>query len=296
MTQGYLQLKLAAGLFVGLLLSLSAVPTAHAAERESITLSPVSKHYQLKAGETIVDELTIINDGDTAYEFTVYAQPYSVSSENYDPDFVNDRDNTDAYKWIKAEKSRYRLAAGESIKVKYTITVPSGARPGGHFGAIFAETQPAETAGANSVARKKRVGAIVYATVDGRYRTGGSLRDISIPRLQLKTPLLTETRVENTGNTNFETDLKLTVADLFGNVKYTDTKAYQVLPETTRKMSLVWVQAPTFGLFKVSVSAKFLDENVTKEGYVLLAPLGAQLAVVGVLFAAIVYFVHKRRK
>lgn len=295
MTQGYIQLKLAAGLFLGLLLSISGTSTAYAAERESITLSPVSKHYQLKAGETIVDELTIINDGDTSYEFTVYAQPYSVSGEDYDPDFVTDRDNTDVHKWIKAEKARYRLAAGESIKVKYTIAVPSGARPGGHFGAIFAETQPAETVGSNSVARKKRVGTIVYATVDGQYRTGGLLRGISIPRLQLKTPLVTEARIENTGNTNFESELKLKVTDVFGGVKYADTKAYQVLPETTRKMSLVWANAPSFGLFKVSMTAKFLDENVTKDGYVLVAPLGAHLTVAIVLFAGVVYLVKRRR-
>lgn len=295
MTGGYVKPKLAAGLFVGLLLSLSGFPTAHAAERESITLSPVSKHYQLKAGETFVDELTIINDGDTTYDFTVYAQPYSVNGENYDPDFVNDRENTDVHKWIKPEKPQYRLMPGESIKVRYTIAVPSGARPGGHFGALFAETQPAGTAEGNSVARKKRVGTIIYATVEGQYRIGGLLKGISIPRLQLKTPLVTEARVANTGNTNFKTDLSVAVADLFGNVKYTDTKAYQVLPETTRKMSLEWAKAPSFGLFKVSVTTKFLDEKVTKEGYVLVAPLGTYLAVAVVLLAGVVYLVKRRR-
>ena len=258
--------------------------TVHAAARESITLSPVSKHYQLKAGESIADELTIINDGDTTYDFTVYAQPYSVSGEDYQPDFFNERENTDIYKWVRPEKTQYRLAPGETIKVRYTLAVPSGARPGGHYGAIFAETQPAGSAEGNSVARKKRVGTILYATIEGQYRTGGSLKGISIPRLQLKTPLVTETRVENTGNTNFKVDLKLKVTDLFGGVKYIDTKAYEVLPETTRKMSLAWANAPSFGLFKVSVTTKFLDENVTKDGYVLVAPLGAYLAVVVALF------------
>ena len=280
---------------MGLLLSIAALPTAHAADRESITLSPVSKQYQLKAGETSSDELTIINDGDTAYEFTVYAQPYSVSDEGYEPDFFNERDNTDIYKWIKPEKSSYRLAAGESIKVRYTIKVPRGARPGGHYGVIFAETQPTGTAEGNSVARKKRVGAIVYATVEGQYRTGGALKSVSIPGFQLKTPLIAEARVENTGNTNFKVDMGLKVTDLFGGVKYTENKDYQVLPETTRKMPLSWVNAPSFGLYKVAVSTKFLDENVTKEGYVLVAPLEAYLAVVIALFAGTIYFVQKRR-
>lgn len=277
------------------MLSISGLSVAHAAERESITLSPVSKQYQLKAGETRSDELTIINDGETTYEFTVYAQPYSVSNEEYDPDFFNERDNTDVYKWIKPERTRYRLAAGETTKVSFTVTVPEGARPGGHYGAIFAETQPAGSAEGNSVARKKRVGTIIYATIEGKYRIGGALQEVSIPTLQLKTPLVTETRVKNTGNTDFKADLSLTVADLFGGVKYAETKAYQVLPETTRKMTMKWSNAPTFGLFKVSVSTKFLDENTTKDSYVLMAPLGAYLATVVVLFIGIIFFVQRRR-
>lgn len=294
MVISYTKLKLASGLFAGLMLSISGYSVAYGAERESITLSPVSKRYELKAGEVRSDELTIINDGETRYDFTVYAQPYSVTNENYDPDFFNERDNTDIYKWIRPEKNRYTLAAGESITVTYTITVPTGARPGGHYGAVFAETQPAGDTRGNSVARKKRVGTIIYATVEGQYRTGGALKDISIPRFQLKSPLQTNTRVQNTGNTDFATDLALSVTDMFGSVKFAESKSYQVLPETTRKMTMQWANAPSFGLFKVSVTTKYMDEQTTKVGYTLMAPLGAYLVVILTLFAAIIFFVQKR--
>jgi len=51
------------------------------ATEESMTLTPVDKHYALNAGETKTDSFEIINSGKADYTFLAYARPYSPNGE-----------------------------------------------------------------------------------------------------------------------------------------------------------------------------------------------------------------------
>lgn len=290
---------LTAGLISGLLLSMAITAQTHAATagsgEESITLSPTSKQYQLDPGSTRSDKFTIINDGDTDYEFKVFAQPYSVNGEEYEPDFYTVRENTDLEKWVKFQKDTYFLRAGQSVEIPFSVVVPADAIPGGHYGAIFAETQPSQQTSGTSIQRKSRVGSLIYATVNGNFETGGSFEGIRTPLMQFKAPVKSEVTVRNTGDTDFGVTTVFAVEDIFGNRKLTESKEYRVLPKTKRTIQLQWDKAPSFGLFKVTTSAKFIDQETTKSTYVLMAPFGFYLAFVLLFFIAIIFFVQKKR-
>jgi hypothetical protein len=283
---------------MGFFAILSIAPLAWAAEAttlESITLSPVAKRYELKAGDTKTDELTVVNDGREAYDFIAYAKPYSVSNENYNPDFNTEATNSDAYRWVKFDKPKYRLDAGASTTVRYTLTVPADAAPGGHYGVLFVETQPKPIVGeGNAVARKKRVGAILYATVDGTYRTGGKQESFNLPFLQLSPPLTATLKTSNDGNTDFIDSVTFRVSDLFGSLKYEEKKDFPILPQTARKMTLEWKEATTFGLYKVDVSSKFLDQRHDTSGFVLIVPAWALGVLVVLLVGGVAYLIVRR--
>lgn len=286
---------------MGLLLSMGATQLAAAATtqmqatNESITLSPVSQHYKLDAGQSVSDELTIINDGDVGYTFSLYASPYSVNDENYEPDFSSERKNTDVDNWVEFDKDSYYIQAGQTLKVGYTITVPKNASPGGHYGVLFAETEATKLTGGTGVERKKRVGAIIYATVNGTYESGGKLVNLTVPALQFGPPLFSELTVQNTGNSDFATVMSFVVRDAFGAKKYESSKDYQILPDSSRKIRAEWPQAAEFGLYKVTASAQFLDQDAAKTSYVLVAPVWIYLIGVIGLLAVVIYFIQKRR-
>jgi hypothetical protein len=265
-------------------------------KRESITLSPVSRHYTFDAGTTKKDTMTIVNDGEVAYSFTVYASPYSVTGEQYEPDFFTTKTTTDLKSWVSFAQKTYSLKPGATVEVPYTITVPEDATPGGHYAVIFAETQPSDQKkDVNSVERKKRVGMLLYTTVNGTFETGGTFNGIHTSGLQFKPPLRSELNLENTGSSDFAVDTVFAVSDIFGKRKYTETKTYQMLPKTKRKVQLAWDKSPGFGLYQVTVSAKFLDKQTSNTSYVLMAPIAFYMIfVIGVL-VAVIYFVQKRR-
>lgn len=276
----------------------SPVFAQSAVQNESITMSPTSRKYTVDAGKTVEDKLTIVNDGKTDYDFLIYARPYSIQDNNYsNPNFTLTPTNADLYAWVQFPQTKFHAKAGETIEIKYSVRVPAGAAPGGHYGVIFAETQPGNTENTgNSVVRKKRVGAIVYATVNGEYRNTGQAAGGSIPFWQVQPPLHTTVAVKNTGNTDFADETRLTVKDIFGNVKYDVAKSYQVLPDTTRSINLDWDRASWFGFYKVETQQKFLDKTVKNEGYVLLMPRYMPIALLAVLIIGGLYAYRGRRK
>ncbi len=265
---------------------------------ESITLSPTNRKYTIDAGKTINDKMTIVNDGATAYDFTVYARPYSVKDNRYDqPNFTDSTPTADLYKWVRTAQSKYRLEPNASVEVDFSITVPQNAAPGGHYGAIFAEVQPSEQGqSGNQVLRKKRVGMIIYATVNGDVKLAGEAVGSDIPFWQLQPPLRTSVQARNDGNTHFADEVKLTVRDVFGNIKYRAVGEYQVLPNTTRTIAMEWKDASWLGLYKVQVEQKILDKPTSSDGYVLIVPRFIPFVLIIIVVVWGLYAVLRKRK
>jgi len=276
----------------------SQISAADPEVRESITLSPTSVRVQLNPGESNSGELTVINDGETNYDFVVYTRPYSVADSQYTPDFTSYRSNTDAYAWVRFDKVRYHLNPGESTKVPYTVQAPVKASPGGHYGVIFVETQPAaDSSGGSSISRKKRVGALLYVTVKGEYNMKGSVVGVDVSPLQFRRPLVATLSVKNEGNSDFMTAVTYRVSDVFGNVKYESQKEYPIMPDTTRTIVLEWADSPWFGVYKVAVSTSLLNQQTTQdEKIVFVAPRWLLIFVAVLVMGGVGYAILRWRK
>lgn len=280
----------------------SAADVTESEPRESLTLSPVNKKYNVDAGKIVEDSLTIINDGQTAYDFIVYARPYTLkadengSTESYQADFTKTADNTDVYQWVQFKQAKYHLEAGASTKVEYTMRVPSNARPGGHYGVIFAESQPSAEVSGNAVLRNKRVGSILYTTVNGANTLKGSVLSTDIPFWQLQPPLQVTTRIKNEGNTDFTDTINYRIKDVFGNVKYETRAEWALLPQTIRKVKLDWDKAAWLGIYKIEIDHKYLDSSESSSGYVLILPRYILIVFVLVLVLGGGYGIYRRIK
>ena len=282
----------------------ASIQTAHAQgssseNRENITLTPASSQYTSRAGGVVNDRLTVVNDGKSADDFIVYARPYSVDSDKYsNPNFTAVTKYSDLYAWVQIPQTKYRAEPNTTTHVNYSINVPSGASPGGHYGVIFVEVQPIKSVdNANEILRKKRVGSLVYLTVDGDIKLSGEVAPGGgIPFWQVQPPLRATASVKNTGNTHFTMSTVLHVKDVLGNVKYQGKKEFYILPGTTRKVDLDWVQASWFGLYKVALDQKFLGKAYSHEGYVLIMPRYLPAVLMIIIVIGGVYAAARRKK
>lgn len=288
-------------LLLVLLLATSLIIPIHAAmaddqDGERITLSPAVSRPALEAGQTISGKLTVINDGTSDYTFRLYARPFSVTGEQYDPNYTEVNERTQAYQWVQFDRTEAQLAAEERIEVAYTVSVPENAAPGGHYAVLFAETQPPQGENEN-VVRKKRVGSLLYMTVAGEFISSGSLLDLETDLLQTKRPVTAGIRIQNDGNVHFPAMVNAHYSTIFGNKRFELNQESLILPGTTRRIPIVWENTPYFGIFKTGGSVDFLDR--TEElptRWVILAPYPLLLGLGAAVICLMVFIIVKKRR
>lgn len=261
----------------------------------SITLSPAVNRPNFNAGTESNQAIKIINTGEQAYEFVVYAGPYSVKTETYDPDFVTVNKSNQAYQWISFDKTRYIIKPGQTIDIPYKIIIPKSATPGGHYAVIFAETQPPSSA-QTGVERKKRVGSLMYMTINGEVKMASKVESWTSSLWQTKLPLSADVRIRNDGNTHFLANTHITYQDIFSRDKLKYNQEAIVMPGTTRRISANWEHPPLPGVYKVSGGVELLDRTETlPHKYVLYTPLWLLYSVGGIVVFAMSMSLLKKR-
>jgi hypothetical protein len=261
--------------------------------QDSITLSPPSKHLDLKAGQVLQDEFTVINYGEVAYDFVVYTAPYSVKDESYTPNFIDEKNNADAYRWVSFSQSKWHAEPKQTLRIPYSINVSPGAAAGGHYGVIFVETQP-QNLDSQGVARKKRLALLLYANVSGPTETRGSVLSVDTSWYQSVPPITSTVRVQNTGKTDFTAKTNYAVFDLLGNIKYQTSVDVVVLPGTVRAVDFTWDKPAWVGVYKVHSDTTVLEKNSSRDSYVIVAPLWLLVLVAMASLISIASALRKR--
>lgn len=266
-----------------------------AGKEERITLSPAISRPELSAGERATSKLTVINDGQTDYEVVLYARPFSVTNEQYDPDYTEVNERTQAYQWVQFENTRISLKPGDRAEVPYEISVPENAAGGGHYAVLFAETQPKQDG--SNVARKKRVGSLLYMTIKGEVRESGSIDSWEARLFQTKPPIESTLRVKNDGNVHFQANVQAQYVNIFGKKQFELNREVIVLPGTTRKIVASWEGPPYFGIFRAKATVEYLDKTETLPArWVVLVPIPLLIGLAALVTAIILYKVIRHRK
>ncbi len=263
---------------------------------ESISLSPAVNKPIADAGTVVKSKMTVINDGALDYRFVVYARPFSVTNENYDPNFTEVNQRTEAYNWVQFDNIDVTLKAGDRIDIPYSITVPKDAAPGGHYAVLFAETQPALGDG-TQVVRKKRVGSLLYITVNGDTKEEGTVLGWSFDGWQKKKPIVTSIRIKNGGNTHFLTSTHIVYSNIFGKEILVHNQEHLVMPGTTRRITSDFNSKAPVGIYKVSGTINYLGETTDLNSrFIVLLPYTVLAGIIAVVILLIVVLIVRKRK
>ena len=288
--------KLIAATLIGLLLLFIAPSAIFAAEpREEITMSPATAKLSAKIGDSKKASFKVVNTGDIKFDYTVYARPYSVDTEAYNPNYSDTPERSDLYRWVQFDKATGSLEPGQTDEIEYSVLVPQSATPGGHYGVIFAETVPSESQ-KDVVIRTKRVGSVVRMTVEGGVEQSGKISSIDVPWLQLQSPLEVNARLENNGNVDFEATSTTTVKTIFGREVFKSDNSYIVFPDKPRQISTGWDDASVIGLYKVSYSVSAVDDQQSATSYVLMLPRTLILVMACLILAGGIYAAYRSRR
>lgn len=281
-------------LLTGLLIAAASAMPQSAKAAQSITITPTSLDKTINPGDTLSGTVQVLNQADSAFDYKVYAAPYSVTGEDYDPSFTSIPGAADVASWFRLKATKNHLEPYTVSDLKYSITVPKDTKPGGYYAVIFAETESkSEVSG---VTTQKRVGTVVYIKVAGQITEAGEIASWQVNWLQ-EPPLTQTLRISNNGSVHFAATVSTTVQDLFGDPKLRYTQKRNILPEKTRRIPIVWEKTPQLGVFKVSGTVSFLGQTTrlpTKYVLVISQPIRRGCLIVLVL-ASLLYIIRNWR-
>lgn len=267
-----------------------------------LQVSPTKQKISLTPGSSYVGTFTVHNAGAGVFDYSVYATPYSITNEEYSPDYTAITNYTQIADWItfdpKTEKGT--LQPGETVDVVYTVNVPKDAPAGGQYAALMAQTDSGndENATINVV---HRVGMILYAAVPGETRSSGEIVKNSVNTFYFNPPLTVSSLVKNTGNVEQTATYTVKIYPLFSNEAVYNNEeqpdSKDIMPETSRFNAITWEGAPSIGIFRVTQIIDFAGQEGNKEvtKLVLICPLWLLFVVFALLFFIIFWLISRSR-
>lgn len=279
------------------------VYTVHAAlPGEGLTISPPIVEQEIKSGETKTNIIRISNPTDSLVEAYPTVMDFRAKGETGEPAFYESEESAGSYalsNWITFKEPKIAMAPEQVKEFSYTITVPTNAEPGGHYGAVFFATEPPESELQGSqVSLSTMIGSLVLIKVPGQIVEKAVVDEFKTNRkIYFKTPTILNTKIANLGNVHFKPRGDIEIKGWFGTPKDKITfneSAGNVLPDSVRKFENKWqFSAFAFGYFKAEENiiygdaGKTLTENVSfwiLPWWILVVLIGIILLVVFMIF------------
>jgi hypothetical protein len=303
--------------------TLALVASGYATSVSAMTISPVRYEIQGNPGETLVKEMTIINEDSTSAMYYSSFANFEAQGETGSATFVEPKD--DIGTWMTTDE-QVSLLPGEQKTVSFSVKIPENAEPGGHFGVIFWGTSPENNAEGKQLAVSAKTGLLVLLTVNGAVKEGGGLLSFSTLDNQFwynSLPVSLIYRFQNSGGDRVKPLGEIKVRS-FGFIPVKKLNANPVngniLPNSTRKFTVDWVKyvepkdAPivtgaiknffhravyqwrnfAVGLYSANLNLTYglLGQNVKKSVFFFVFPW--QLLICLIVLFIIVFFIGKK--
>lgn len=211
---------------------------------DALTLSPTRFELSGNPGETITQEITLINESESIQNYYSSFSNFEAQGESGTPTFVESKDDLD--KWMSTY-SIVSIKAGQSISVPLTIKIPSNAEPGGHFASVFWGTTPPSSSNGSVVSVGAKIGVLILLSVNGETVESGGLVSFNIVDKKFwhaTLPVSFEYRFKNDGGDRVKPTGKIKIRNtVFLPTKTLDANpsSGNVLPRSTRKFSIDWL-------------------------------------------------------
>jgi hypothetical protein len=219
----------------------------------ALTISPARFEIETDPGSEVRGEVILMNEQSEVKTFYSSFENFEANGDSGTPNFVPG--NEGLASWMTTEPS-VTLNPGEEKTVSFNIKVPSDARPGGHFAALFFGTNKVNSAESN-ISVGARIGMLVLLRVSGEVKEDGGISDVGTESKEIifsKLPVVLTYTFNNNGDDRLNPKGKIIIRNIFG-IKVEELNANpsdgNILPKSSRKYKINWGQdAYTSGFFK----------------------------------------------
>ncbi|MCI3269763.1 WxL protein peptidoglycan domain-containing protein [Streptomyces cylindrosporus] len=291
-------------LLLGLVLAALPAAPAHAADNGSWSVYPAASklgarpYFYLSAdpGTTISDKVVVANKTGKPLTFRMYAaDAYNTARDGGFAVKTVKEKQRGVGAWAKPAKSRITVPAHGKVTVPFTLTVPEGAEPGDHPGALVALDEQVDRGdGSLALGVQRAVAARVYLRVGGPTLSAIAVEHVHVVHHQPLVPGLGDSTatisytLHNTGNVTLNPKVELRASGLFGRTLLSRDLTRipaELLPGQRVQLTEPWRGAPQldWGDVTLTASAKDTEESASASFFALPWLVAVILLVVAVV-------------
>jgi hypothetical protein len=239
--------------------------TANAAD--GLQISPALIELNGDAGKTYNVDLKVQNVTASDLIFNSSVNDFASKNETGTPNILLDETNpspTSIQSWVSNIPS-FTLAARQTKTINATITIPSDAEPGGHYGVIrFSGSTPTLTG--TSVGLTASAGTLILVKVSGVINEKLDLITFEATSNNKPSSLFESgqitflTRFQNTGSIHLKPVGQVIIHDAFGGTVATlpvNAEKGNVLPASIRRFTEDLNKQWMFGLYKADIAISY---------------------------------------
>lgn len=224
-----------------LVLAILLVIPALAEAVVGLSIQPVKISETINPGGTITGEILLKNVSDVPVNVDISTKDFipvegadSIQFVGRAPGVTSVRD------WISIESlETFQFAVGEERSIRYRITAPLDAEPGGHFGVMLFKATDLEQEGTLRVGTQ--VGMLVLVAIPGNHLEKGTILDFQAPDFLQHGPVPFSIKFQNTGTVHFEPRGTIEVRNMFGQkVADVPIEGSVVLPGSVKTLTETW--------------------------------------------------------
>jgi P pilus assembly chaperone PapD len=168
----------------------------------TLEVSPIRAEHQIEAGASETNVIQVRNGGPKPVRVKAQAQDWQMNRKG-EVAFARAGSTPGSLSaWLEINPTDFQVEPGQTKEIRYTLTIPAGARTGSYHEAILVEGMPAQPGPPNpkKMAVHGRFGVMIYETV-GKPDTRAKFTDFQVlpEKRQVKFVLA----LANTGTSHF---------------------------------------------------------------------------------------------
>ncbi|HVU59385.1 MAG TPA: hypothetical protein VHC98_00915 [Candidatus Saccharimonadales bacterium] len=204
--------------------AMAATTTSNPGSGQALEIAPPLITLTANPGQTLKTNIELRDVADTSLLVTNEINDFVANGEDGTPKILTGDDSNNPYTlkaWVTPLQA-ITLQPHQIETLPVTISVPTTAAPGGHYGVIRFSGTPPNLKG-QGVSLSASIGALVLLTVNGKLTEHMSVQEFSVNggngkagSLFEATPLTFVVRLKNSGNVQEEPTGYATITDMFG--------------------------------------------------------------------------------
>src|SRR3989344_54397 len=280
-----------------------ALPSSGLAQEISqakVSVSPALFELTVKPGDVLENTMKVINTSDVVQSYEMEIKSF-IGNELGQAKITASDDPEYALKgWVKITPEKFTLAAKQTQIVKFIISVPADAEPGGQYGSILASLVDNSAVSGTGAVTKSKVGTLVLVAVAGDIHYSAYVKEFSVAKKRFeRSPIEFRTKIHNSSSVHIKPKGFITLTDIFGRKAGSiDFDQKNILPDSDRLITQSYEQPLIVGRYVATLNILYGEkgDQLSSKTVFYVFPTWLIILCVALLILIILLLIYRRRQ